>query len=63
MPVLACGSNAFQQLCPSDQLVLSDPVQLSASDIIAASWSQTLPRRASYMLPVLQRNHRLLREG
>ncbi|GAA5966575.1 hypothetical protein JCM8115_006874 [Rhodotorula mucilaginosa] len=44
MTVLACGSNAFQQLCPSDQLVLSDPVDVTASDLAAASWSQTVLR-------------------
>ncbi|KWU44027.1 RCC1/BLIP-II protein [Rhodotorula sp. JG-1b] len=44
MPVLACGSNAFQQLCSSDQLVFSDPVEVPASAIAAASWSQTLLR-------------------
>ncbi|GAA5879024.1 hypothetical protein JCM3774_004473 [Rhodotorula dairenensis] len=42
MPVLACGSNAFQQLQPTDQLVLAEPVDLPAGDILAASWSQTL---------------------
>lgn len=60
MTVLACGSNAFRQLCSSDQLVFSDPVELTASDIIAASWSQTLLRCASYRLPVLPRNDILL---
>lgn len=63
MPVLACGSNAFQQLCSSDQLVFSDPVEVPASAIAAASWSQTLLRCASYVLPVLLRNDILLRKG
>jgi hypothetical protein len=64
MTVLACGSNAFQQLSPSDQLVISDPVEVHASaadhDLAAASWSQTLLRCASYVLPALARTNSLL---
>jgi hypothetical protein len=63
MTVLACGSNAFQQLCPSDQLVLSDPVDVTASDLAAASWSQTVLRCASCVLPAPSRTHFLLFEN
>lgn len=61
MTVLACGSNAFQQLCSSDQLVFSDPVEVpGASDITAASWSQTVLRCASCVLPAPSRTNPLL---
>lgn len=49
--MLACGSNAFQQLATDDRVVLSDIACLDdAVSLEAASWSQAVTRASACLL-------------